>query len=170
MLTNLISVATGGALAIAGGIFAQMYQHWNTASAVKYAMLAEIAATLEIIEARKYIHFIEQLIENKAPGQPFPVTIPVGPRSLLVYEKNADKLGYLPADLARDVVRFYALIFSVIEDVKEPPPGQTPRERSVPEWEQTLKLAKEANALGRKITGTAEVPVRPGSAAVLTRR
>ncbi len=165
MLMNIISVIIGGILAIAGGIAAQMYQHRKTAQAIKCSLLAEIAATLEILEARRYIPFIERLIaERKVPNQPFSVVVSTSDHSFLVYKTNADKLGYLPPDLAGEIAKFYALIFSVIEDAKEPPFGQNPRERSVAEWEQTLKLAKEAITIGKSVTGTAGVPTRtPGS-------
>lgn len=162
MLLNIVSVIVGGVLAIAGGIAAQMYQHHKTAQAIKCALLAEIAATLEILEARGYIPFIESLIAKpEAANQLFPVVVATSDHSFLVYQTNADKLGYLRPDLAGEIARFYALIFSVIEDVKEPPSGQNPRERSVAEWEQTLKLAKEAITIGKGVTGTAGVPTRP---------
>ncbi|MGC8553705.1 MAG: hypothetical protein ACP5O7_12715 [Phycisphaerae bacterium] len=117
-------------------------------------MHAEIAATLKIIEAREYILRIERLIGAGKPlDESFFFTIGMREKYFLVYENNADKIGYLKPELAHDIATFYALIFSVIEDVKEPPPGQSHRVRSISEWEATLLLAKEAIAVGKIILG-----------------
>lgn len=92
--------------------------------AVRLALMAEIEAITEVAKSRHYVEDLLQTAEEIEHGslqndevQQFSVSVSEG--HARIYEAYITRLGCLPADEVQQVVRFYQLVDSVIQDVSE---------------------------------------------------
>lgn len=87
---------------------------------IKKAIIAEIEAIINIVEQRNYKEDINKIIYQleKNPNSRFSFSIDINKDIFPVYSHNLDKIGSLDGELAKQVVTFYSLLSSVIQDVK----------------------------------------------------
>lgn len=160
--TVLVALVTG--LTAAGG----PYLIWRRQAeserrSVRAALLAEVAALLEIVEIRGYVRDLREAEEllsrleqwqlDELSPEECQICIPVGDHYNRVYQSNVNRLGSLSAREARMVVRFYQLIDSVKADVTE---GGVLYQGSLDaeDFRDTADILEAAMALGRQLVDT----------------
>jgi hypothetical protein len=112
-------------------------------------LYAEIKASLDLIEHRKYIAHLEQVLAafaaKKITSYSYQVQVPedVFP----IFKGNLDRLGLLDIDIQVKVVEFYQLVQAVIQDVK---PGGILNAQPATEsaFEEVLYISKRAIGVG----------------------
>jgi hypothetical protein len=119
----LIGVIVGAGLSIAGG-FVSTYLLENQKQAreskrLAYAFRGEIRAILQIIDTRKYIQHIEQIIKSmEASGESRTIVIAVRREYFNVYKSNVGYIGILKNPLPESVARLYVQFNSILEDLE----------------------------------------------------
>ena len=127
---------------------------------------AEVKATIEITEHRKYIEQMERVDEAFAQKQITSCTyqIQVPEDRFPIFKNSLSRLGMLDVDIQVKVVEFYQLLEAVIQDVK---PGGLLNAKPAPAeaFQETLRIMKRAEQLGNDIQAIVEKRYRiPNSA------
>jgi hypothetical protein len=161
-MTAFWTLLFGAFLATAGGFWQAQHAHNVERKSLRAAFAAEIRAILSIVERRDYIAGLERFIASidAQPNVLFQVRI--AKEYDIVFRSNCDKIGLLPAELAKRVVQFYYLISSAIEDIKLLADANASPELRLP-WnlhtaegnrffhQQLLELSRQATALGNAL-------------------
>lgn len=125
------------------------------------AILAEVDALATIIRLRQFVAHLQIHEEvarsrlNKGDPEPVLFPVPVSHDYNRVYKENMARLGCMNSDVATKVVRFYAILMSVVSDVSEggvltqgqPDPGSYRESREL--LEQALVLADALRTVKR---------------------
>ena len=87
---------------------------------IQLAIIAEIKALKKLIEQRRYLQDIHNIVLNleKNKGYRMTLSIDIQENVFPVYSSNLDKIGQLSSKIAPQVVTFYALLSSILQDVK----------------------------------------------------
>lgn len=133
---------------------------------VQAALLAEVSSLLQIIEARNYlIDFKDTFAELTAANER---DMALAQQSGIDFEENTDttviaiqddynkvfkayldKLGLLPPKFATDIVTFYTLIDSIVQDLK--PIGVLQTQGYAEQYEEAIILMERALGLAKKL-------------------
>lgn len=125
---STVAVALISALAGIGGAYLNSNRLARQESrGVRAAILAEVAALVELAERRDYLQVLRTMAvearefyrENPDHPEDFTLSIPLSENYNRIYLQNAQRIGVLSADEARQVVRFYQLVDSLVCDVRE---------------------------------------------------
>lgn len=145
-------VMVGGVLTTLGGFAAQWYSGRRERKSIARAFAGEIGAIAHIVDRRGYIAAIETRIKRaQETGQAQTFRIFIRRNYFQVFESNNAKLGLLPSGLAQDVVMFYTLCKSIIEDVDLDGPTHASGADSVERLGRLLGLFNEAMTLGEQL-------------------
>ena len=126
--TVLVALFTGAAAA-GGPIWIAYRQTKNERSSVRSALLAEVAALIEIVEIRGYLKDLRSYeaylkscdrehLDQLNPKD-FSFSVPISNEYNMVYRANLTRLGGLSSTEAKQLVRFYQLTDSVIADITD---------------------------------------------------
>lgn len=87
---------------------------------IQLAIIAEIKALKKLIEQRKYVQDIQNIVLHleKNRGYRTTLSLDIQENVFPVYSNNLDKIGQLSPIIAPQVVTFYALLSSILQDVK----------------------------------------------------
>ena len=87
---------------------------------IQLAIIAEIKALKKLIEQRKYVRDIQNIVLHleKNRGYRTTLSLDIQENVFPVYSSNLDKIGQLSPKIAPQVVTFYALLSSILQDVK----------------------------------------------------
>lgn len=87
---------------------------------IQLAIIAEIKALKNLIEQRKYVQDIQNIVLylEKNRGYRTTLSLDIQENVFPVYSSNLDKIGQLSPKIAPQVVTFYALLSSILQDVK----------------------------------------------------
>ncbi|HAV5947367.1 TPA: hypothetical protein JI227_15520 [Acinetobacter baumannii] len=87
---------------------------------IQLAIIAEIKALKKLIEQRKYIQDIQNVVLHLEKNRGYRITLSLDIQENVfpVYSSNLDKIGQLSPKIAPQVVTFYALLSSILQDVK----------------------------------------------------
>ncbi|MHC3082219.1 hypothetical protein [Acinetobacter nosocomialis] len=134
--------------------FFKRYDSKNHAQTIERAIISEIAATLKLIEKRKYAEYLQECIQELTTGESSKVLASIEQQQNIfpVYKSNIDKIGALNADLASEIVMFYALLESVLVDTNSNGLLNNPDYSSIEAYKETYSILNEAITLGKKIT------------------
>lgn len=117
----LVAAAVGGSLAIAGVVVAEWMKNKNRRKAIAFAFSGEIKGLLQINEVRGYMRRLCDVINKLKNGSRsehlYGFSVNEG-NYFLVYKRNVEHIGILPADISKSITLGYSLIFSFLEDVK----------------------------------------------------
>ena len=150
-MADIISVAVGGAIGIAGGVVIKLWEGQREKRALAYALAGEVSAILEIVERRKYRQAVRQLMTAvETNRQPLFIQVPITQKYFTVFEANAAKVGLLPRNAARDVACFYTYAKSIIEDVTLDRIPKT-AEEALYRLKQLDELLTKLNDLGKRL-------------------
>jgi hypothetical protein len=153
----LVGTIVGGVLAIIGGILAKSFDEWRARKSLRAAFRAEIASIVELMNIRGHEKLFEATLEHwrrQATGSPVligPLTKPMDP----VFSKNSDKVGLLGRDVAGQVVRFYAIMDGLRDDIKSLADNELDRfsqHTKVRLMEEDLRLWGEAKTMADRLT------------------
>lgn len=111
----------GVALGFVGGFLSNLYferrRNKELRKSLSAAIVGEIQAIVSVLKLRKYkdaiIGYIEAIHET---GEADYFTVDINQDYLTIFEKNADKIGFLGADLAAKISKFYIMTRSLLED------------------------------------------------------
>lgn len=134
---------------------------------VQAALVAEISYMVGIIELRGYLKdFIkthEELVNINRRDQTFhqengthftehseTIKIVIPDDYNKIYKAHLDKIGTLPPKVATEVVTFYGLIDSVVQDMK--PEGVLSCQGYAEQYQEAIHLMQEALKIANKIT------------------
>lgn len=118
--------ALGGAIA---GAFASFFPTWflelrrdkNFSRQVENCLLAEVSALLEIIENRRYLISIREVIAHlseQPAGAIYSFTVNVPQHYSRVYQTNCSNIGAVRNEIAQKIVVFHQLIDAIVQDIK----------------------------------------------------
>lgn len=118
---------------------------------------AEIKASIELAEHRKYIVQLEQVVAAFAEKQitSYSYQVQVREDVFPIFRASLDRLGILDIDIQVNVVEFYQLIEAVIQDVK---PGGLLNAQPASEsaFVETLRISKRAREIGTNLLALIE--------------
>jgi|GEM_PF-1113133 hypothetical protein len=150
----------GYALLLAAfGLVGKYFFDWlaarNHAIAFQQAILAEIYALLNLIEVRNYRKFLEDGIFgsslNSLTDTPYLLSMNIQDNYCPVYYNNLDKIQLLNKNIAKDVVLFYALIASLVQDLKPEGVFNNKVHSSVEAYKAGLTILDMAIKTGEKL-------------------
>jgi hypothetical protein len=127
--------------------------------AVTGAIVTEIRVSLCLVEKRRYVESIEEVLAairaGKIAGSSFQVMVPDD--YCPIFKSHLDKIGIIPAKIRNDVVMFYQLLEAAICDVR---PGGliAANQRGEREFAELHHIATEAVRVGRKIVNAYPIP------------
>lgn len=113
---------------------------------------AEIQSIIEVERHRKYSEHLRNIIDDLKSGAisvwAFRVEMPDD--RFYIYKANLPNLGLLPPKLQVDIVQFYQLTESIIQDIK---PGGLLNEpgAGIEQYEEVLQMLQKAKAIGTDI-------------------
>lgn len=151
-ILDAIAVALFSALV---GFLVQLFFKWydrkHSANSFELSVIAEIEAMLSIIEKRQYRKALEQgIIYSQFSEKGMSLTVHIQDNYCPIYYSNLDKISLLSANKVKDIVRFYSILTSLVQDLK---PGgllnSEPTDQS--NYIECLALLDEAIALGQRI-------------------
>ena len=161
-MESLLPVIVGGIIGVAGGaispLLLEIWKRKMERDNLKGALISEINSLLQIVERRKYVEGLKNLISRaeisadekklyfyffSVRRKPFPV-----------YDANLSRIGILEKPLPQKIARFYAQSSSIMEDIADMKEGQTvPQDSkaSIVRLHNLLELFKDTIALGQEI-------------------
>lgn len=125
------------------------------AKSFELSIIAEVEATLNIIEKRKYRKGLEEglfffeLGEKISENKIYTLEIQIQENYLPIYFNNLDKISFISPEKVKDVVRFYSLLMSIAQDVK--PDGILNKQPSREAYKECLSVFDEAIIIGNRI-------------------
>lgn len=146
----------GGVLAMIAGIVAKGFEEWRSRKSLRAAFRAEILSIIETFELRGHERLFEDMLQQwRQLGTKFPVLVGSHAKPVdAVFSKNTDKIGLLGRDVAGEVVRFYAIIDGLREDVASLAVGEIGRfsqDTKVRLIEEDLRMWREAREIAAKL-------------------
>lgn len=141
------------------GLVGKYFLDWlaarNRAIAFQQAILAEIYALLSLIKVRNYRGFLEGGVFgstiNNLTDTPHLLSMNIQDNYCPVYYNNLDKIPLLNKKNAKDVVLFYALIASLVQDLKPGGVFNSKKHSSVEDYQAGLKILDMATKTGEKL-------------------
>lgn len=131
--------------------FFKWYDNNKNAKSFELSIIAEIEAILDIIEKRKYREALERGIVISITSQNIAfLQIDIQQDYCPIYNNNLDKVSLLSKKRVKDVVQFYSILASLIQDVKSGGILST-NQASREAFEECLVLLNEAIILGQRI-------------------
>ncbi|HCG1150900.1 TPA: hypothetical protein NJL49_002635 [Pseudomonas aeruginosa] len=115
--TTILVAFSSGATAALGPVALSLWSEAKSKSAVRAAILAEVAAIADVIRHRRYVEDLYQIERNVVPARQAQMQVVVPDEVTLIYRSNADKLGSLSPNEAARVVCFYQMVLSVAADM-----------------------------------------------------
>ncbi len=120
------------------------------------AIMAEISALLSLIERRKYREALDRGIFDAKVGSlvnmPSLLSLNIQEDYCPVYYNNLDKIPLLDNNKAKEIVLFYALIASLVQDLRPGGVLNNPDYSSSEAFKKDLEILDQAIAIGRKLT------------------
>ena len=155
----LLPVVVGGLLTFLGGLIGNFLLQWNQRKAeiksLTGAFVGEIRALLSIVERRRYLEGIEQLIQQvRTTNQPATYSFSARRNPFSVYDSNVSRIGILPSPLPELICRFYSQSRSVLEDIddmRNPQAGTWTAAESLSRLEELRDLLRDSNNLANEI-------------------
>lgn len=149
----LLIAAFSSAISFGVQFFFKWRDEKNHTKSFEVAILAEIKAMMSIIEKRKYLEDLSRIdsFHNMGDGQKHLLIVDVQENYCPIYYGNLTKISLLSEDIVADIVEFYSLIASVIQDVK---PGGilTDKEYATKEtFQNTYSVLKNAIEIGNRL-------------------
>ncbi|MFO6217841.1 hypothetical protein ACLBVF_34815, partial [Pseudomonas aeruginosa] len=91
--TTILVAFSSGATAALGPVALSLWSEAKSKSAVRAAILAEVAAIADVIRHRRYVEDLYQIERNVVPARQAQMQVVVPDEVTLIYRSNADKLG-----------------------------------------------------------------------------
>ena len=100
--------------------FFKWREYKNNNEALQRAIISEISALYHLAKAREYKKAFDNILKEFElnPNIKQKLTIQFQDDLTPVYSNNLDKVGLLSIDVVEDVVKFYACIFAIKQDLK----------------------------------------------------
>jgi hypothetical protein len=124
----------------------------NEKKSIQNAIISEINALLKIIQYRKYINGISNIVDNLKNNSNgicrYRINVPE--HYSRVYQKHVDRIGLLDSITSSKIIEFYQLLDAIVQDVC---PGGIICEQGG-NYEQFLQLkniAEEAMLIGKEL-------------------
>ncbi len=140
--------ALGGALV--GGLvsfYLEDRKQEQFALQVRNCIIAEISALVRVIESRKYVEAIEEAVEHlqDKPTDIYTLHADIPIHYSQIYQEQCRNLSVLYRMVARDIINFYQLIDTVVQDIK--PEGTFLKHPSL----EALELFRLAVKIGKSL-------------------
>lgn len=147
-------------------IAGNLYKMKKSQASIEAALRAEVTYLLQIIEVRDYLGDFQRTAdfldaENQHRNDMVEVTSkPYEPASVKsqilipddyckVYKAHLTKLGKLPPEMAKNIVNFYGLLDSVVQDCK--PGGALTIQGYAEQYKEALRIGTMAVQIAKKI-------------------
>lgn len=142
-----------GILALISTLLVQLYNRSQERKSLKRALLGEIKGILLLIQTRNYknnlISWIHDLENKKELTRKSFLSNPKN-NYFAIYEANAAKIGLLPSKSTTDIVEFYTLLKSLLEDSENEELFNRPTEKVISMLNENLNLLSKAIYIGEK--------------------
>lgn len=118
------------------------------------ALLSEISALLVIIEHRKYLKSLQDVVDYLAehPSETYSFSVRVPEHYSRIYQTHAERIGLVKPSLASKIIEFHQLLDSVVQDVSLG--GLIPEKGGTTEtYEELIVILESAISIGKEITG-----------------
>lgn len=131
--------------------FFKWYEHRHAAASFELSVIAEVDAILNIIERRNYRGALEYGVYlSSLTDKIQTLQIDVQENYCPIYYSNLDKVSLLNKNKVKDIVQFYSILASLVQDVKSGGILNSDNP-SVDDYQDCLQLLDEAVELGKKI-------------------
>lgn len=130
------------------------YRDYKTKNeSLNKAIFAEIAALISISETRNFISYFNDAIKRleNNPELPVSLTVEIQDDYCLVYKNNIQRIGEIPVAKITDIVRFYSLVASFVQDIKPGGILNNGNNSGIAAFKESLAILEEALELGKKI-------------------
>ena len=153
---TLLAVIVGGLIAPVGSVIVGGWDRRQHRRSLATALRGEIATILAIAERRRYVEFFAGFLEAWKSGERLevlPGIYGLDPKEAdPVVAVNLERIGELEPALAEDVVRFYATLQGIRQDIAAISRGdvETLQDR-ISLLEDDLALWRETDTLGKSL-------------------
>ena len=167
LLTDLISqrpsewlpvyAAIGGAFVGAIASFfpiliVETYKNRMESHQIQASIIAEIAALVEVMEARGYLGSLKNIVEQfnaKPELTSYSISVDVPSHYSRIYQGNCSRIGLICSNTAVKIVRFHQLIDAVVQDVK--PGGVLSRGAEKKAFIEAIAILEQALEIGEEL-------------------
>lgn len=134
-------------------LFVNWIEHKKHARTYQQAILAEVSALYNLAIQRDYKKVFEDRIEylQKNPAENPILIVPFQEELTPVYSNNLEKIGYLNKNIINDVVRFYACIFALKQDLIPGGALTNSATANLKSYENSQEILIEILTLGKKL-------------------
>lgn len=119
---------------------------------VTNALVAEVQAILTIVEHRKYIESMKQVVDGlrERPGTLFQYRVQIPDHYSRVYQAHVARLGVVERKLAARLIEFHQLVDAVVQDIG---PGGVIADHggNLESFEQLVQISEAAVLIGRSL-------------------
>lgn len=121
------------------------------AEQVLKCIVAEVSALVRLIESRKYVESIENIIEylKENPDETYTLSADIPGHYSRIYVEQCKNLGVLDQEVSKNIIHFYQLIDAVVQDIKID--GTFTTDPSLEGYEETLGIFKLAVRVGKSL-------------------
>jgi len=152
LISGFMGTALGATVAYISARAVDKSQKKDKSEALTASLVAEVAALLEIIEARRYLEGAEKIRQGLVAadvGAVASMTVIVPEHYSRIFQANASEIGLLDAETATSIVRFHQLIDSVVQDIK--PGGVLSEGAELESFNESYNILQAAITLGKSI-------------------
>lgn len=136
-----------GIFTLLAGWGGYLHSDFKKKKSVKKAILAEMAAIIEVAEERG----LRDAFQAGADGDIPSLRFDTHESYRVVFDGNVSNIGLLDSKDAEKIVRFYQLSGSIVISFKEGGTLTAPTDRSREAFAETLRLYDEAMAVGKTL-------------------
>ena len=120
VISAIGGAAVGAFATIVPSYFLEKIKLRNERKLTTSALISEISAFLVIIEHRKYVHVLNDIIDDlKQSGGTHTLSVKTHDNYARIYQSHVGRIGVLDLKVARKVIEFHQLIDAVIQDVSD---------------------------------------------------
>jgi hypothetical protein len=115
----LVGFLAGAGVAFVAALLPYWSQRRREKKSFRAALAAEVRAISAIVAYRDYVDGLQRHIASIEREQHTHLyQVRIARDYDIVFRSNCDKIGLLPADLSENVVQFYYLVSSAVEDIR----------------------------------------------------
>lgn len=146
---------TGALASFFPTLFLESRRESREAKRIQSAVLTEIVALLEIIEHRRYLDSVQEVItylETQSQETTYTFTAIIPDHYSRIYQENCSNIGVIETQIAKNIVIFHQLIDSVVQDVK--PGGVVSQGANIEAFRELKRIFNRAIQIGHELTNT----------------
>ena len=150
--SGLFGVVAGGLLSFFSTYYLERKREQNFSEKIESCLIAEISALIEIIDQRRYLFLIQEVVKelnSKPKGTIASFVVGIPEHYSRVYQENCVHVGVLDKATAHDIVVFHQLVDAIVQDIKSG--GITNKGATIEAFEEMNVIFSKAISIGKKL-------------------